>query len=115
VAYSIGLAGALMVAGGSTVAAIATFPKAWVALLTVAGAAIAVWLFAAWRLRIDSRKCRDRACKAITGDSPLDDGRRWDSRRYQIQMDFRWCLKRPFISDAKAKERAVNTLGDRPQ
>jgi hypothetical protein len=113
-AYSVGLAGALMVACGSMVAAAATFPKVWVALLTVAGATVAVWLFAAWRLRTDSRKCRDSVCKGVTGNSPLDEGRRWDSHRYQMQMDFRWCLKHPFISDAKAEKHAVNTLGDRP-
>jgi hypothetical protein len=52
-------AGACLVAVGSGIVAVKAFPLLWVAGVSVAGAALAVWLFAAWRLRVDSRNGRD--------------------------------------------------------
>jgi hypothetical protein len=56
---------------GSGVAGVEASPKVWVILGSVICAVGAVWLFAAYRLRVDSEKSRDHATKsASTRDSP---------------------------------------------
>jgi len=118
VVYAIGLSGALLVAGGSIIVAVAALPALWVVAATVVGVVIAVWLFAARRLRIDSRKNRDNARRAVgaSGAHPgLAARRDWEVLRYERQMQWRRCLTNPFISDKRAREQAVEAFGERPE
>jgi hypothetical protein len=53
------------VAVGSVIVAVKAFPAWWVVIVTVAGGGLAVWLFSAWRLRVDSRNGRDDARRGL--------------------------------------------------
>jgi len=112
--YAVGLCSALLVAAGSVIVAVTAFPPLWVAAATVGGVLVAVWLFAAWRLRVDSRKNRDEVRRAAEPASALAEGWRWDARRYDRQREWRRCLKNPFISEESARQQAGEAFGPRP-
>lgn len=114
VVHAVGLTGALLVAAGSVVVAIDAFPEPAVVLATVVGAAIAVWLFAALRLRIDNKRRLVAARQGAQGNSPLARGWQWDAERFEREMSWRRCLRNPFISDDAAHRQAVAALGERP-
>jgi hypothetical protein len=116
ITHAIGLAGAMFVLVGSGIAGVEASPMVWVVLVSVVSAVGAVWLFAAYRLRVDSRKNRHQAAKgASSRDSPFALGAAWDVQRYERQMNWKWCLKHAFISGAKAEREAVAEIGKRPE
>lgn len=114
VVHAVGLTGALLVAAGSVVVALDAFPEPAVVLGTVVGAPIAVWLFAALRLRIDNKRRLVAARRGAQESSPLAPGWRWDAKRFEGELSWRRCLRNPFISDEAAQRRAVARLGERP-
>ena len=113
-------AGACLVAVGSVIVAVKAFPSLWVVGVTVMGAALAVWLFAAWRLRVDSRNGRDDARRGLDEFPNLRslpgwvEGKDWDIRRYERQMSWRWYLTNPLRSEASARADAEAHFGPRP-
>ena len=114
VLYSIGLTGALLVGVGSVIAAIQAWPALGVVIGSIAAVAAAVWLFAACRLHIDNRKTHKSLSDAQARNSSQAEAWAWDARRYSHQMQWRWCLTHPFVSEADAKAKAVEQFGERP-
>jgi hypothetical protein len=118
--YAWTAAGACLVAVGSVIVAVKAFPALWVVAVTVVGAALAVWLFAAWRLRVDSRNGRDDAQHGLDDYPNLRsvpgfvEESEWNIKRYERQMTWRWYLTNPFRSEASARADAEAHLGPRP-
>jgi hypothetical protein len=114
IAFAIGLTGALSVALGSIDVAVEALPSLGLVVLTTVIAVVLIWLFAALRLHVDSRKNRDVSRRGAASGSALAPEREWDVKRYERHMHWRWCLANPFVSEAAAQRQAVEEFGKRP-
>jgi hypothetical protein len=119
--YAVTAAGACLVAVGSIIVAVKAFPAWWVVVVTVAGGGLAVWLFAAWRLRVDSGSSRDDVRSGLeTYDEDIGpipgyvEEHEWDLKRYGRQTHWGWCLANAFTSEANALSDAEAHFGRRP-
>lgn len=119
--YAVTAVGACLVAVGSVIVAVKAFPTWWVVVVTVASAGLAVWVFAAWRLRVDSGRSRDEVRSGLeTYDEAIGaipgfvEEHEWDLRRYGRQTHWGWCLANAFASTTTALGDAEAHFGPRP-
>ena len=94
-------------------------PAAWIASVTVLGAAVMFWLVAAWRLRVDNCHALTDAQASIAAPHVAADPARlaehqWDLQRYERQLSWTWCLRHAFNSRDRARADAERALGKRP-
>jgi hypothetical protein len=92
--FAAGVSGALLVALGSVLVMIGTFPDLWVVIASLVGVAIAVCAIGVWEVRRGTRRQLADAQRMTGSDAYRD----WHLRCAQRQARWRWWLRHPFLS-----------------
>jgi hypothetical protein len=97
--YAGATAGGTLVAVGSIFVALKHLPSTAVLVGVVIWIPLAIWLLAAWRLRIGTQRDLTQAHANLTQYPAQAAGIAWDIRTYEHQVRWTYCIRHAFDAD----------------